>query len=357
MPRNSILDYFLENAEHHGARTAALVKRDGAYREVTWKEMGDEARKISAGLVALGLQTGDRVCIMSNTRLEWVNIDMGILGAGAVTVSIYPSLLADECSFITENCGASAVFVEDEAQTDKFLSEKSKLPNVKKVIQMTGAITSQASSKDDWVLAYADLLKMGIDDPAKLEARRKSLTKDSVATLMYTSGTTGKPKGVVLTHDALLYQAEVITQIDLVRQDDVQLLFLPLAHSVAKVLEIAWLATRHVMAFAESMTTVTDNLGETRPTLMAGVPRIYEKFHAAVVAQGTAGGGLKAKLFTAACEMSQKHGEAEIAGKSTGAVDAVKWAVLKKVIFAKVGAGLRQMLGGRMRVMISGGAP
>jgi long-chain acyl-CoA synthetase len=353
MARNSILDYFLDNAEQHGSRTAALVKRDGVYREVTWKEMAGEARRISSGLIELGINPGDRVCIMANTSLQWVLADMGILGAGAVCVSIYPSLLADEAQYIADDCSATAVFAEDAVQVAKFLEVKSKLPNVKKVIQMTGEV----ATNDEIVVGYQDLLGAGRPDAAILDARRKSLNKDSVLCLIYTSGTTGKPKGVVLTHDAMMYEAEAIAQIDVVREDDVQLLFLPLAHSFAKVLEMAWLSVRHVMAFAESMQTIKENLAEVRPTLMAGVPRVYEKFHAAIVAKGTAGGGFKASLFGAAATLSQKNGEAQMAGGSLGPVDSIEWALLKKVIFAKVGAGLEQILGGRMRVLISGGAP
>ncbi len=353
MHKSSILDYYLDNAERFGARTAAQVKRNGRYESVTWREMANESRKVSAALIALGVEPGARVCIIAQTRVEWVVLDMGILGAGAVTVPIYPSSLADECRYIAENAEATVVFAEDAAQVAKFLSERPHLKFVAKVIQLEGAL----SQSDGWVISYADFIKLGKPDVETLEARRKGLNKDSMLTIIYTSGTTGRPKGVVLTHDNMLYEAEVIAQVDAVREDDVQLFFLPLAHSFAKVLEIAWLATRHVMAFAESLQTLKENLGETRPTLMCGVPRVFEKFYAAVVQKGTAAGGLKARMFTAAVELSQQNGEAERRGATLSGVDAIKFGLLKKLVFAKVGKGLTELLGGRMRVMISGGAP
>lgn len=352
MGRQSILDYFLENAEQFGSRTAALVKHDGLYKAVTWGDMGTEAQAMSAGLIAMGIQAGDRICLISQTRLEWVTTDMGIIGAGAVTVPIYPSNLADECQFIVENSGAAAVFAEDDTQVQKLRAERARMPGLKKVIQMSGAVRDA----DGWVITL-DELKKTQADPALLVERRKSLGRDSILTIIYTSGTTGRPKGVVTTHDNMLYEAEGITQIDLVRDTDVQLLFLPLAHSFAKVLEIAWLATRHVMAFAESMQSIKPNLAEVRPTLMAGVPRIFEKFHGAVMQKGTSGGGLKAQLFLRAADLSQKNGEAESQKKALSLRDKLEFAILKQLVFKKVGAGLRATLGGRMRAMVSGGAP
>jgi long-chain acyl-CoA synthetase len=155
----------------------------------------------------------------------------------------------------------------------------------------------------------------------------------------------------------MLYEAWCNKELDFLREDDVQLLFLPLAHSYAKVIEIGWLSTGHVMGFAESMNTIKDNLGEVRPTVMCGVPRIYEKFYAAVVEKGLASSGLKRRLFGAALELSRRNGEAELRGETFGALDALKLAVLKRLVFSKIGERVREVLGGRMRCLISGGAP
>jgi long-chain acyl-CoA synthetase len=248
------------------------------------------------------------------------------------------------------------VFPEDDTQATKFRQEKSRLGNVTKVVQIDGEVSDAA---DGWVVSLADFVKDGEgQDEAVLETTRDSLAKDNILTIIYTSGTTGKPKGVVLTHDAMVYEAEAVAEVDVVRTSDVQLFFLPLAHVFAKVLEVTWLKTRHVMAFAESFQTIKQNMGEARPTLMAAVPRVYEKFHAAVVEKGTAPGGLKAKLFNSAVALSIKNGELEKEGKGgLGGLDAMKFSLLKKLVFKKIGAGLQELMGGRMRVMVSGGAP
>ncbi|HVI03775.1 MAG TPA: AMP-dependent synthetase/ligase, partial [Enhygromyxa sp.] len=191
----------------------------------------------------------------------------------------------------------------------------------------------------------------------QLGERGATLSPDSLLTIIYTSGTTGRPKGVVLTHANMLYEAKIIQEVDVVRQDDIQLLFLPMAHVFAKVLEVSWLGTGHVLAFAENMNTLKQNLGEVRPTLMAGVPRVFEKFYGAVVEKGTSAEGLKRKLFLKAMELSTKNGELEEKGEKLGLVESAEFGVLKKAVFAKVGEGVMTILGGRMRVMISGGAP
>ncbi|MEM6734026.1 MAG: AMP-dependent synthetase/ligase, partial [Myxococcota bacterium] len=210
-----------------------------------------------------------------------------------------------------------------------------------------------------WVVSLEDFLKAGeSQNEAELETRAATLSKDSILTIIYTSGTTGKPKGVVLTHDAMVYEAEGIKEVGVIRSDDIQLFFLPLAHVFAKVLEVSWFTTRHVMAFAESFQTIKQNMGETAPTVMCAVPRVFEKFHAAVVEKATAEGGLKAKLFNAGLELSIKNGELIREGKpGLSGLEALKFKFLKGLIFKKIGAGLQEIMGGRMRVMVSGGAP
>ncbi len=353
MRHNSIYELFLEHVDKRGDRSAIMAKVDGKYRDFTWKQVGDEVRQLAAGLVTSGVQAGDRVCVVSQTRREWILFDLAILAAGGVTVPIYPSNLADECQYITANCEATFVITEDAAQTQKFRAERARLPLVKKVLQLTGDVPAG----DDWVVGFDAWKAATRIDEKVLEERRKHLNRDSIVTIIYTSGTTGRPKGAVLTHDNLLYEAEAIAQIDLLREGEIHLLWVPLAHVLGKVLVVAWLATPHVLAIAESLQTVKDNLGETRPSVMAGVPRLYEKFHAAVVQKGLAAGGTKAKLFTRAIVLSEKNGEAEMKGESLPLRDAIEFAVLKRLVFKKIGKGLSEILGGRMRVLISGGAP
>lgn len=354
MSKNSILEYFLEHATQRPNDTAALTKRQGTYQTVTWSQMADEAKSVAKSLLALGVQPEDRVNIICKTCLEWATLDMGILWTAGITVPIYPSCVPDECHYILNDSGCVVIFAEDTEQVEKFTKHREAIPHIKKIVQLFGAVKDAC---EDFVISYEEFIKLGAQGEEELEKRKSTLTRESILTLIYTSGTTGLPKGVVTTHDNMIYEAEAIAEIKIVNPTDVQLFWLPLAHSFAKVLEIGWISVGHVMAFAESMDTIKDNLGEVKPTLMAGVPRLYEKFHAAVLQKGTAPGGLKATLFNAATALSQKNSEAHKRGASLGFVDSLKFGLLKQLVFKKIGKGLSETLGGRIKYMISGGAP
>jgi long-chain acyl-CoA synthetase len=354
MAKNSILDLLHDHAQNRGTDTACLVKADGKYGPVTWAKVWEDAKKVGKALVAAGINAGDRVNVVGGTGYEWIFTDLGILAAGAVTVPIYPSNLPDECHYVTDHSGARLVFAENADQVDKFIEKRDELGDVIKIVQWRGELRVD----DDWVVSMEAFLAAGeATTDEQLDERGATLGPDSLVTIIYTSGTTGRPKGVVLTHGNMLYEAKVTAEADVIRQDDIQLLFLPMAHVFAKVLEVGWLGTGHVLAFAESMNTIKPNLGEVRPTLMAGVPRVFEKFYSAVVEKGTSAEGVKRTLFVKAMELSVKNGELEEKGERLGLVDSAIYGVLKKAVFAKVGEGVLQILGGRMRVMISGGAP
>ncbi|MCA9698719.1 MAG: AMP-binding protein, partial [Myxococcales bacterium] len=354
MAKKSILDLLLDHAMHRGQETACLVKADGKYGPVTWAKLWEDAKKVGKGLIAAGIEPGDRVNVIGQTCYQWVVNDLGILAAGAVTVPIYPSNLADESQYVSDHSGARLVFAENAEQVDKFLEQRDNLPQVTRVIQWTGA----KRVDDEWVQSFDEFIAAGesVNDDA-LGERGSTLSPDSLLTIIYTSGTTGRPKGVVLTHANMLYESDAISSVGVIRQDDIQLLFLPMAHVFAKVLEVGWLGTGHVLAFAESMNTIRDNLGEVRPTLMAGVPRVFEKFYAAVVDKGLSAEGVKRKMFAEALTLSQLNGELEEKGEKLGLARSAEFGLLKKTVFAKVGEGIGALLGGRMRVMISGGAP
>jgi long-chain acyl-CoA synthetase len=354
MAKNSILDYLLDHAERRGGETACLVKTAGKYGPITWSTLWSDASGIGKSLIAIGLEPGDRVNVIGQTCYQWVVNDLGILAAGGVTVPVYPSNLADEVQFVVDHSGGRVVFAENAEQVDKLIDKRDELGNVVKVVQWSGA----KKTPDEWVITLDEFLALGREvSDAQLRERGSTLAPESILTIIYTSGTTGRPKGVVLTHANMLYEVQAITGVDVVRQDDIQLLFLPMAHVFAKVLEVSWLGTGHTLAFAESMNTIRDNLSEVRPTLMAAVPRVFEKFYGAVVDKGTAAEGLKRTLFLKAMELSTKYGELEEKGQRLGLIESAEFGLLKKAVFAKVGAGVSDLLGGRMRVMVSGGAP
>lgn len=355
---HSLFDLLQTHSESSPDRPAARFKRDGAWRDLNWRELKEAADAVSAALVRFGLSPGERVSILSNSRVEWSVADLGIVGAGGVTVPIYQSNTPDECRYILDNSEAVFAFVEDAEQLEKVREVRSDVPNVRGVVCLDdGAVASD----DDWEIGWEAFLEQGRgalgdggETVRRLAERRRGLGRDELATLIYTSGTTGRPKGVQVTHDNLIVAAEAVAEIDVPKPSDVQLLFLPLAHSFAKLLQVGWLSSGSLMAYAEAVEKVVDNMGEVRPTLMASVPRIFEKVHAKVVGEATAQPGLKGKLARWAFAHAERAARAESKGESYGGLG---WALARKLVFAKIHRGLSERFGGRLRFFVSGGAP
>ncbi len=348
----TVSSIFKDTVARHGDRVAARHKVNGAWEAVTWAALGEQVHTVSAGLTALGVPAKSRVGLMSNTRLDWVTADLGVLGAGCTTVPIYQSSIADDVQYIVNDANIECIFVEDGAQVEKLESARDQMPNLKHIICF------DPSPAREGVVQWADFLKSGEEAWASRQeevlSRGREVSPDDLLTLVYTSGTTGRPKGVMITHDNMVYEATAIGDIGLISPDDVQLLFLPLAHIFAKVLEVTWIKLAHEMAFAESIAAVVDNMKETRPTFMASVPRIFEKVHAKVVSKGTSAPGLKGKLARWAFKKEAEATAAELAGKSAGGLG---WALAQRLVMSKVSASLADTFGGRLKFFVSGGAP
>ena len=348
----TVSSVFKETITQHGDRVAATFKRDGTWATMTWGELGAQVNTVSAGLTALEIPIKARVAIVSNTRVEWVIADLGILGAGCTTVPIYQSSIADDVQYIINDANVECVFVEDASQIKKLRSIKEQLPQVKRVICF------EACESDEWVVSWEDFCAQGAElwseHQAQVESRVTEVNPHDLLTLIYTSGTTGRPKGVMITHDNMIYEAEAIGSTGIIQSDDVQLLFLPLAHVFAKVLEVTWIKLAHEMAFAESIPKVVDNMKETRPTFMASVPRIFEKVYAKVVTKASSAPGLKGKLARWALKKEAQATENALAGKPEGGLG---WSLAQKLVIKKIKANLNETFGGRLKFFVSGGAP
>ncbi|MFN7145647.1 MAG: AMP-dependent synthetase/ligase [Myxococcota bacterium] len=342
---------------HHRVRStpdteAIHYRRDGSWHVMAWKEVGTRARAIACGLRALGLGAEQRTAIVSGTRAEWILADMGILCAGGATTTIYPSNTPEECAYILQDSDSQFVFAENQKQVDKLLSVRDQLPQVKHVVLFDGA-----ASADGWVMTLAQLEKKGQEwdaaNPGQYDAVADAVGPDHLATLIYTSGTTGKPKGVMLTHDNWVYEGEGIDERGMITPSDKQYLFLPLAHSFAKVLEIAFIRIGTPTVVDGDIDTLVDNLAVTKPTYMGAVPRIFEKVYNKVVSNAREKGGLTLKIFTWAIGVGREVSQLRQQKKEPTGLLALKYSIADKLVFSK----LKARFGGRIKFFISGGAP
>ena len=348
----NLLALLERQARARPARPAVKHKRDGRWQDVAWSELARRARDVSDGLAAIGVRPGDRIAIIGDTNVEWMVADFGILGAGAITATIYQSNQPEECRHIIHDSGARFVFCDNAGRVAKIRQVKDRLPGLE------GIIRAEGPAADGFERTLADLERLGAEwrkaNPAAHDARVAKLGPDDVATLIYTSGTTGSPKGVMLTHGNWTYEAAAIESVRIIVEDDVILLFLPMAHSLAKVIQTAWLATGCSVAFVESMEKIMDNASEVRPTIMPAVPRIFEKAFNTVVSKGFATPGIKGKLFRLAMESFDAYAAARERGRTHSSFGLL---VGKKLVFPKLTHALSERFGGRMRLFVSGGAP
>jgi long-chain acyl-CoA synthetase len=320
-----------------------------SWAQVTWKQFGEQVREVAMGLRSLGLKNEERAAILCGTRYEWVVADMGILTAGGATSTIYPSNLAEECAFIVNDSDTKFIFAENDEQVAKLMKVRGELLSVKHIINMDGA-----GSSDGWVITMGDLRAKGrAATQADWEAICKSVKNQDLATLIYTSGTTGKPKGVELTHDCWVYEAEGIEQLGLLRADDLQYLWLPLAHSFGKVLEVLQLKVGFHTAVDGRVEKIVENLGALKPTMVAAVPRIFEKVYNRVVENAKKAGGLKYAIFKWALTVGREVSQLKQRGQEPSGFLGLKYAIATKLVFVK----LQERFGGRVRFFISGSAP
>ncbi|MBL9009266.1 MAG: long-chain fatty acid--CoA ligase [Myxococcales bacterium] len=333
---------------------AFMYKQGGAWQTLSWQQVGDRAMDVAHGLLALGVQLGDRVAIIGNTRPEWSFCDFGLVLAGGITVPIYPSSPAETCVYILNDSESAWVFVENDKQLGKLLANRQALPNVRRVILWDGEVPANAS---DWVMSYAQLIERGIahktSQVGALSVVQAQQNGNTTATIIYTSGTTGNPKGVVVAHDAYTVGCRYVRHALPVTEQDVHVLFLPLSHSFAKAIEIAGVTVGFCTAFAESIDKLADNCGEVRPTFVCAVPRVFEKAYARILNNAKEGGPLKWAIFQRALSVGLRCSRMVQHGDTPSGWLAMEYALANKLVFSK----LRQRFGGRLKFFISGSAP
>ncbi|MBM9508294.1 AMP-dependent synthetase/ligase [Actinacidiphila acididurans] len=330
------------------------------WKSLTWAEAAARVYAIAAGLMDLGVRPEERVAIAAETSVDWILSDLGVLCAGAATTTVYPTTNADETAFILADSGSRVLIADTAEQLAKVRDHRAELPDLAHVVVMTPG--DAADPGDGWVLSLDELEKRGAayleQHPTAVTDVVGSLTKDQLATLIYTSGTTGRPKGVRLPHDAWSYMARAIEAIDLLDENDVQYLWLPLAHVFGKVLTVGHIAVGHVTAVDGRVDRIVANLPVVRPTYMAAVPRIFEKVYNGVAAKAREGGAAKYRIFQWATEVARDYARTtQNSMRLTGIAKApaglrAKHAVADRLVYGK----LREAFGGQLRACVSGSA-
>ena len=339
------IDVFRRRVELSGDRPAMRYRAADGWKTLSWKDWDRGSREIAAGLGTLGVGKGDRVCVLANSRPEWFMADVGILMAGAVTVPIYQSNTPEQCQYIVDDSGAKVVIAENAAQAAKVKGVK--------IVTMDAADSTWAPAQGAGRVAMTldALREAGKSRVGTLEKSWEAIGPDDVFTIVYTSGTTGPPKGVVLVHSNMVFECEALDEALSIENTDEQLLFLPLAHIFAKILLWASIHKGSMTWFAQSINTLKDDLAEVRPTWMGAVPRVYEKFYAGIQQTVKDSPPMRQKIFHWATRVGADASKKRQAGQRVGGF---KFWLANKLVFSK----LKKRLGlDRVRFLISGGAP
>ncbi|MGB3399730.1 MAG: AMP-binding protein, partial [Candidatus Deferrimicrobiaceae bacterium] len=352
MKERTLNRMFLNRIEEGGDAVRYLVPRNGKWEPMTYREVGNAVREMANGLMALGLSRGDKVAILSATRVEWCLADIaGILG-GFVTVPVYPSNLPDQVEYILANSQSRVVFVEDEMQWNKVAGIRKTLPSLATVVMLSGD-----SQDKEGAIGLSDLRAMGAryaeTNPEALLRRTDEIQPEDDLTIIYTSGTTGPPKGVVIRHSNVAFDVTATRSVCHIPKGDMMLHFLPLAHVLGRFEYFLSFDAMAVTAFARGIQTVAEDLPAVRPHVMVSVPRLYEKFYAAVLAKVNEEGGLKKRIFLWALSVGREVSARRQRKDPVTGWLSVKFSLADRLVFSKI----RGRLGGRLRFFVSGGAP
>ena len=346
----SVARMFLDRVAATPHTEAFRYPQDHSWDSVTWQQVGERVHHIAAGLISLGIAPEDRVALASSTRYEWVLADFAVMCAGAATTTVYPTTMARDVAYIVANSGSRVVIAEDQTQVDKLLEHRAELPDVNKVVIIDG------NGDGDWVITLYELEQLGkqllADSPNVIEERVATVGADQLASLIYTSGTTGRPKGVRLTHGAWTYTAAAIDALDILGPDDLNFLWLPLAHAFGKVMLALPLQIGFPTAIDGRVERIVDNLAALRPTIMGAAPRIFEKAHARIEGMVAEQGRLTKKMFDLAIGIGMRVSEARQAGKKPSLASSLAYKAADRLVFSTI----RERFGGRLRFFVSAAA-
>jgi long-chain acyl-CoA synthetase len=357
----TIADLMPRSAAQHADRVAVRYKRDGAWHDVTYEQLATIVQEVGLGLIDLGVEPGDRVCILANTRPEWSYADMGATSTGAVVVPIYQTNSPEECLWVISDSGASAIICEDDDQLAKIAAIRDRIPNIRTVIVIdppAGEAASNGSSSGARPLEAITLEEVRARgrarSPEELEARRAGVRPEDPFTFIYTSGTTGPPKGCVLTHGNYRSIINMVSEAGEITEDEVIYLYLPLAHSFALLVQLAVFDLGGTLAyFGGDTKQIVPELLEVKPTYLPSVPRVFEKIYTLAHGAIEAKPAEERERAQAAIELGVKVRDMINRGEEVPQELQKPFEEADEELFKNV----RAIFGGRVRHATSGAAP
>lgn len=347
---SSVARMLIDRVKATPQREAFRYPEGHGWTSVTWEQVGDRVQRIAAGLIALDVAPEDRVALASSTRYEWVLVDFAVMCAGAATTTVYPTTNAGDVAFIVANSGSRIVVAEDQGQVDKLREHRAELPEVSKVVIIDG------EGDGDWVITLDELEQRGrrllAESPHAVDERIDSIQPGQLASIIYTSGTTGRPKGVRLTHGAWTYTAAAIDSLNVLDPDDLNFLWLPLAHAFGKVMLALPLLIGFTTAVDGRVDRIVENLAVLHPTVMGAAPRIFEKAHARVEGLIADEGGVRKRIYDWAIGVGLRVSRAHQSGRRPSPLLSLQHKVADRLVFSTI----RERFGGRLKFFVSAAA-
>lgn len=341
MSQEHFFQVFLRNIQQYGSKPCLRYKKEGEWKNLSWFDVETSVSQIALGLLDLGIRKGDAIAIFASTRVEWTLCDLAILSIGAVSVPIYQSNTAEQAAYILENSGSKLIFTENSDLTSRIRQKNETI----RIVQMVGEIPGAGET-------LPQLMRRGWDKKRWQQAVRE-IRLEELATIVYTSGTTGHPKGALLTHQNIMGGMTACESVIRIKPGENALLFLPLAHILGREMQFYQLTIGFVNAYAESLENLIVNIGEVRPVFFVGVPRVFEKIHERVLLQIEASRPLRKKIFHWAVRVGRKVSQLKQRGEAFPIHQKLQYALATLLVFQK----LKKRLGGKLQFAISGGAP
>ena len=354
----TITEAYLRRYKSDGKKVGFRHKQGGEWKEVTFAQHFETTRRLACGLLHLGVKKGDRISILAQTSIHWSQFDLAILCAGGITVPVYPTSTPEDSKYIINHSEVAILFVDDFKNLQKIAAIAKDCPKLKRVVVNFEVRESDIEAPFE-VLHWNTIYDLGLNHEKNLglqvDALMAEAKPEDVFTICYTSGTTGVPKGVVLTHSAMGSVMQDVAKVilNIVTEDEIMLTFLPMSHIFGKFESLTPFYLGWTSCFAESVEALVGNLAEVRPTIWFAVPRVFEKVYAKIINQVEGYPPARRQIFNWALGVGKDVVELATQGKRPGMVLAAQHALATKLVFSKVSS----RFGGRLKFCISGSAP